>query len=219
MSRTNRSAAFHTAGNDFRNAFFQSLTDFLVNNRRLLIFLLLFLCGVVGGIWVFISSHSFLSKELKTILNLETVTGGFSGGIGILFSSCLSTFILLALLFLSGLSACGAPMTAIVPFFFGMGLGLTESFYYGSGSSGILFVVLLVIPHNLLSIVALVMGCSESLRMTLLLGGQLLPGAHLGGLWQDFKLYTVRFLICTGITFAAGIVDVCFRMAFLSMFA
>ena len=72
---------------------------------------------------------------------------------------------------------------------------------------------ILVIPHSLLAATALIMGCSESLRMSLLLSGQLLPNAHCGGLWQDFQLYCVRFLVFFGLAFGAGVLDVCLRIA------
>lgn len=194
------------------------ISDFIVDNRRLLLFLTLFLCGTFGGVMVFTACHDAITHELSVILSVEKIDGGFLGGISALFSSSFLTLILLAVLFLSGLSACGAPVTALVPLFFGLGLGMTEAYYYGVGSVGILFSALLIIPHQLIAAAALLMGCSESLRMTLLISGQLLPSVHCGGLWQDFKLYCMRFLIFVGVAFAAGVVDVLLRLLCLGWF-
>ncbi len=195
-----------------------TVAEFFMENRRLLVFLALFLAGVVGGSLVFLAGHDMLTGDLALILQVRPVDKGFLGGIAALGSSCFSTFLLLALLFLCGLSACGAPVTALVPVFFGLGIGLTEAYYYGIGGAGILFTALFVIPHNLLAAAALLMGCSESLRMTLLLSGQLLPSVHCGGLWQDFKLYCVRFAMFLGIMLSAGVVDVLMRSLFLQWF-
>lgn len=196
-----------------------SLKNFWEDNRRLLFFLLLLLAGVLGGVLVFTLSHSLLSKELTVMLQVQAVEGGIKGGISQLFSSCFSTVCMLGLLFLAGLSACGAPLTLLVPLFFGLGLGMTQAYYYGVGGSGVAFVALLVIPHSLVAGVSLLMGCSESLRMSFLLAGQLLPNsAHCGGLWQDFRLYCVRFLLFVGLAFAAGVLDVCLRLGFLKLF-
>ena len=191
---------------------------FLAENRRLLVFLVLFLCGVAGGCLVFLAAHDMLTGDLALILRVRPVEKGLAGAAAALGSSCFSVFLLLALLFLCGLSACGAPVTALVPLFFGLGVGLTEAYYYGIGGAGILFTVLFVIPHNLLAAAALLMGCSESLRMTLLLSGQLLPSVHCGGLWQDFKLYCVRFAMFLGVMLASGVVDVTMRLFFLRWF-
>lgn len=120
------------------------------------------------------------------MLDIPAIQGGFQGGISVLFSSCFLTFVLLLALFLAGLSTYGAPVTALVPIFFGLGAGLTEAYYYGAGRPGILFVALLVVPRVLIAATALLMGCSESLRMSLLLSGQLLPNAALRRLMAGF---------------------------------
>lgn len=196
-----------------------SLKNFWEDNRRLLFFLLLLLIGVLGGVLVFTLSHSLLSEELTVMLQVQAIEGGIKGGISQLFSSSFSTVCMLGLLFLAGLSACGAPLTLLVPLFFGLGLGMTQAYYYGVGGSGVAFTAILVIPHSLVAGAALLMGCAESMRMSFLLAGQLLPNsAHCGGLWQDFRLYCVRFLLFVGLAFAAGILDVCLRLAFLRLF-
>ncbi len=81
------------------------------------------------------------------------------------------------------------------------------------------FTAVLVIPHSLVAGAALLMGCAESMRMSFLLAGQLLPNsAHCGGLWLDFRLYCVRFLLFVGLALGAGVLDVCLRLAFLKLF-
>ena len=54
--------------------------------------------------------------------------------------------------------------------------------------------------------------------MSLLFSRQILPGASIGGLWGDFKLYSVRFLLLLGLAFLAGVVDVGMRLAFAGLF-
>lgn len=197
-----------------------TLAEFIAGNRRLLVFLSLFLLGVLGGAMVFAVSHGSLTRELSLMLDVPAVTEGFKGGISILYSSCFSTMVLLLILFLSGMSTCGAPLTALVPLFFGLGVGLTEAYYYGSGWEGLLFTAVLVVPHSLLAAAALIMGCSESLRLSLLLSEQLLPSAaHCGGLWQDFRLYCIRFLLFFALAFGAGVLDVCLRLLCASWFS
>ena len=195
-----------------------TLQEFFEQNRRLLIFLAVFLAGVLGGVLIFTVSHASMEHELSLMLDIPAIQGGFQGGMSVLFSSCFLTFVLLLALFLAGLSTYGAPVTVLVPIFFGLGVGLTEAYYYGAGRPGILFVALLVVPRTLIAATALLMGCSESLRMSLLLSGQLLPNAHCGGLWLDFRLYCVRFLVFFGLAFASGVVDVCLRLACYSWF-
>ena len=196
----------------------RSFLDFLLVNRRLLTFLCLFLFGVFLGSMVFTSSGGALAAELAPMLDAEPFAGGFYGGISLLWSSCLAPFVLLALLFLTGLSACGAPVAVIVPVFFGMGTGMTEAYYYALGGNQMGFVALFVIPHSLMAAMALIMGCSEALRMSVLISRQMLPAASCGGLWQDFRLYCLRFLIALAIAFGSGVLDICLRAFFLKIF-
>lgn len=200
-------------------ALVRRLGEFAAQNRRLLLFLLLFLGGTLSGSLLFVSAHTVLAGSLSPLLSLHPIEGGFTGCMQLLSSSCFLPGVLLLVLFISGLSACGVPVAIVVPFFFGMGLGLTEAYYYAIGSGGVAFVALLILPHSLLAALALLMGCAESMRLSLLFSGQLLPGsAHCGGLWQDFKLYLARFVVCIGLVFLSGVVDVGLKLLFLSRF-
>lgn len=212
MSRTNHSSFLPVS--DIARKYDTTWADFLAANRLLLVFCLLFLAGVLLGVIVFALSRSFISSELGLMLNGNSAVQGFNGGIAELFSSSFSAILLLALLFLFGLSACGVPFAVIVPLFFGMGIGLTEAYYYSTGIAGIAAVALLIAPHYLVAAAALTLGSMESIRMSLLFSRQLLPGGFMGGLWTDFKLYCARFLVFLGLAFASGILDVIMRLLF-----
>ena len=87
-----------------------ALREFFGENRRLLLFLLLFLTGTVLGVIVFMMTHEQLADDLLLMFGQPAGISGFQEGISVLFASCLSSFVLLALLFLGGLSAYGAPL-------------------------------------------------------------------------------------------------------------
>ena len=52
---------------------------FLAENRRLLVFLVLFLCGVAGGCLVFLAAHDMLTGDLALILRVRPVEKGLAG--------------------------------------------------------------------------------------------------------------------------------------------
>jgi hypothetical protein len=194
-----------------------SWAEFLAANRLMVLFSMVFLAGAVLGVVIYAMSDSAIARELGTILEVRAVIGGFKDGVTALFSSSFSTILLLALLFLCGLSACGAPFAAVVPLFFGMGLGLTEAYYSAIGIKGYIACALLIVPHYLIAAIALLYGSMESIRMSLLLSRQLLPEGGMGGLWQDFKMYCVRFLVYLMLAFASGVVDILTRLIFGSL--
>ena len=192
--------------------------EFLAANRLLLVYTVIFLSGTLLGMIIYMVSKSVIADDLSTILEIHKIAGGFSGVISALCSSCFSTILLLAFLYLTGLSACGAPFAVLVPLFYGLGLGLSEAYYYSQGMTGLFIAALLVAPHCLIAAVALVLGSMESVRMSLLFSKQLLPNGILGGLWMDYKLFTSRFLVFLCMAFASGILDVCMRLIFASLF-
>lgn len=215
MKGTNRYPLLSSSGAAERQ---KSFVEFITANRQLLLFCLLFIGGVLLGVIVYGLSRVLITGELSTILEGHVITGGLEGCVSELFSSCFSTILLLALLFLCGLSACGALFSVIVPVFFGLGLGLTEAYYYSTGVAGMIATGLLVVPHYLIAAAALLLGTMESVRMSLLFSRQLLPGGSIGSLWEDFRLYCARFLVFAGIAFASGVVDVCLRLLFGQLF-
>ncbi|HBT64784.1 MAG TPA: hypothetical protein DEB10_09025 [Ruminococcaceae bacterium] len=216
IKRTNYSRA--SSASDYAAKAVASWAEFLAANRLLVLFSMVFLAGSVLGVMIYALSGSIIGEELGTILEVRAIIGGFRDGVSALFSSIFSTILLLALLFLCGLSACGAPFATVVPLFFGMGLGLTEAYYSATGLHGFIASAILIVPHYLVAATALLFGSMESIRMSLLLSRQLLSDGGIGGLWQDFKMYCVRFLAYLIPGFASGIVDVLFRLIFGSFF-
>lgn len=196
-----------------------SMVRLAAGNRRLLLLLALLLAGCIFGVIVYGSFQDGLSEAVTDLLAVRPVTGGIRGGFSGVFSSCFQTLCLLAVLFISGLSACGAPVALAVPLFWGIGLGMTQAYYYSGGGMGVLLTAVFVLPHSLPEAAALLMGCGESLRLSMQLSGQLLPRvAHCGGLWQDFRLYCVRFLLLLPLLLAAGVIDVGLRALLLRFF-
>ncbi len=190
-----------------------SVGHFFVQHRRLLLFLLLPLLGCVVGLIVYTSLSEVLPAQWLALLPLKPIVGGVSGAFAQWFASCFQPLCLLLLLFLAGLSAFGAPLVIVVPVFWGIGLGMSEAYYANVGARGWLVLAAVLLPHAVMELVALLMGCSEAMRMTLLVTVQLLPrSARCGGLWQDFRLYLVRFLLLAALLLGAGALDVVLRL-------
>ncbi len=192
---------------------------FCKENRRLFPFAGLFVAGVALGVLVYATAADRVTADWNSLLRISAVTGGFRAGMQALWSTCFSTVVLLAALYLLGLWACGAPFVLLVPLFHGLGLGLTEAHYYAMGPRGVLAVAAVILPGGLLTAAVLVMAGAESLRLSAGLTRQLLPRPKtdtrrpgpVAGLWGAFRLYSLRFLLFLVAAFGAGIVEVLLR--------
>ena len=193
----------------------REMTAFLRDNRRLFPFAGLFLAGVAVGVAVYVTAPQETAAGWGAILRVTAVKGGLRQGLTALWGSCFSTVALLGVQYLLGLWACGAPVVLAVPLFYGLGLGLTEAYYYALGRQGVAAVTAVVMPVGLLNAAVLVMAGAQAMRLSLRLSRQLLPpsagGDTVGGLWTDFRLYSLRFLLCLVGAFAVGLLDILLR--------
>ncbi len=186
----------------------REIARFLADNRRLFPFVGLLLAGVVAGVAVYPAVN-----PPESWLALTPVTGGVAGWGQALWNSSFSTITMLAVLYLLGLWGCGAPFILAVPVFYGLGLGLTEAHYYARGPHGVLAVAVLILPIGLLNGALLTAAGVQSLRLSLRLSRQLLPGGE-GNLWAPFRLYSLRFLLFLAGAIGTGVVDVLLRKLF-----
>ena len=188
----------------------RDMQHFVADNRRLFPFVALFLAGVGTGVVVFLATAPTLPSDLLTLSPVGTGAGGWLSS---LWESCFSTVVLLGVLYLLGMWACGVPFILLVPLFHGVGLGLTEAFYYRTGLRGVAVVAGLIMPVGLLNAAVLVAACAESIRLSSCLSRQLLPGTADGGLWSGFRLYSVRFLLFLVAALAVAVIEVLLRQA------
>lgn len=183
----------------------REIARFLADNRRLFPFVGLLLVGVMAGVAVYPAVN-----PPDELLALSPVGTGLAGWGQALWNSSFSTLTMLTALYLLGLWGCGAPFILAVPVFYGLGLGLTEAHYYHLGFRGMLSVAVLILPVGLLTSALLTAAGVQSLRLSLRLSRQLLPGGE-GGLWNSFRLYSLRFLLFLAAAVAIGLADVLLR--------
>lgn len=184
------------------------LCRFCIEHRRLLFYIGLFSAGIWSGSSIQLS----LLQSVLPVDSIKPVMGSFFDVVSHILSSWFLPEVLLLILFLVGLSAWATPITILIPLFYGLGLGMTQAYCITLMDSGLLVSLLWIWPHSLIEITALLLGCMESLRLSLIIGSQLLPGGTIGSLWRDFQVYLLRFLWCSLIAFVAATVDVLFRM-------
>ena len=192
----------------------REIQHFVSDIRRLFPFVGLFVLGVACGVGAFLSARDRFDA-LAPLLRVQPVDGSTVGWLSAWGSRCFGGLGLLALLYLLGLWACGAPFVLAVPLFYGMGLGLTEAYYYAMGQRGVLAVAAVILPHGLLTAAVLVTAAAESLRLSAHLSRRLLPeGAEAEGLWSHFRLYSLRYLLFLAAAAVIGALDTLLRLLF-----
>lgn len=184
---------------------------FIRTHRRLLILLGLLLLGFAVGCLLYSRYGQGESTFFGTLFQVQQRQPGIQGALKGLYNSCFQSVVLLFILFVSGISACGLPLILGVPVFFGLGFGTCAAYYYSIGWNGVWQVVLLL-PSMIIKAIAVLSAAAEGYCMTVKCSGIFIAGHTVtGGLHREFKLYVLRFLIFLLLVVGGGIVEILLR--------
>lgn len=177
-----------------RNQYYSRYLAYYTKKHYSLLMLgMLFVFGVLLGTLLVRTADSETMDMLLRIINgfmdsrrEQTLLQNFISG-----SS--SSLIFLAILFVCGFCAISHPIIILIPLFRGLGFGFSiASLYATQGTQAVGYVALLMLPGTILSTLAIVVCCRESLR----LAGSFLAGVGGGSGEKGRKqLYSVRVYI------------------------
>lgn len=144
-----------------------------LHGRKLFFALMLMsMLGVIYG--VLLSKQNAVALAPLSFLTEGFVAARCSGGFFALFlRSFSSAGILLVVTFWLGLSAASQPVVFLLPFFRGLGIGVTMGYLtVRFREQGVAFGAVLLLPFAILSTFLLLLGCREAIRFSnLLLSG------------------------------------------------
>lgn len=191
--------------------FFTAIYRFVYIHRLLSLLSFVFLIGCVLGIAVFYRTETAEGVHRQLLpLSVQASFGELIRAIG---ASCFSGWLMLLILYLTGLSPCGVFAAVAVPLFYGLGIGMLEAALCRQGWIGLASMVLFIVPRGILCAAALLLGGCETLRMSVLIGRQLFPsGSRHGEIARRFRLYSLRFFLLGVLVLGSGIVDAVLRM-------
>ncbi len=152
-------------------------------------------------------SVQFLHSRINCTF-FETVINSFSG-----------PFVLVLLCMLIGFGAIFQPAAILVPFFRGLGIGITlaeiNSVYMYKGFA---LSLIMIVPYTVVSAVIIISAARESVLMSSGIGRKIFS-ADKGGTFIDFKLYFIKFLILIAVLAASSLIDSLLTFAFAGLWA
>lgn len=176
-------------------------------NTGILILGALFLAGLLMGTLMVRSASSETLETLQQVANVFLSSRQEQSLMQNFFSSAMSSLSFLAALFVCGFCAISQPVAVAIPLFRGLGIGLSAaSLYARYGSSAIGFVALLIVPGTLLSTLAILICCRESLQLSssffLCMGGNSQDRE-----FYPLRIYAARYVACTGLCLLSSFLE------------
>ena len=164
----------------------------------------LFFLGMVYGVLLFKSGSisgwlQFFVGEYTAGLSRQSVLQSFTSAFGAAFLFLLAPYLL-------GYSAVGIPFVLLIPFFKGLGLGGFMAYLYiGQGLRGFGYCALILLPYTVVALIAIIIACRESIRLSGALFQSFLPkhGHPLGA--DALKLYHIKLLVLCGFAIVSAL--------------
>jgi stage II sporulation protein M len=189
-----------------RRYYARYITHYTKKNYMLLLLGGLFLAGLLGGAML------LSTVEGETASFLTKLTAGFlekrrTQTVAENFLAAASSLTFVAAMFVCGFCAVAQPLELVAPLFRGLGYGLSIAALYNSyGTQAAGYVGLYIMPGLLVSTVALLFGCRESLRLSTKFWKNL-RGADREEPGYPLRLYIARYLIIALTCTAAALLE------------
>ena len=180
----------------------------------------LYIIGLLIGVLSLTGGSSSLHEATKQTLDAYLTARTGKGFFSILLSSLIYQVPFVLIAFLCGTSLVGVALVPLIICYKGFTIGLLSAMLYATYSlKGITFMVLLVIPYTIVSVIALLLAARESIGFSLLLVRLSMPKGTATSIYNDFKNYCARYLFLLIVLLAAAIVDAILSLAFMRFFA
>lgn len=181
---------------------------FVNENKLLLILFGILIFGILIGSLTYsnftseeTSSLSFLAQGYMNDRVLQTPSE-------ILSHSFVSATLLLTIAFISGFCAIAQPFQLLIPLIKGLGLGASVAQIYAiKGGSGLIIVLLLIIPYSAITCFAYLIAVRESVRYSVGFFRLAFFSGHNDGMRVETKNYCIKYLLLEIIIAISALID------------
>lgn len=198
----------------------KDITQNALSNWRLILLSSLFAAGIIiGALLVPTDANTVQSSLLGQIVDSFVGIRSDQSAIVTFGNSFLGLVPFFIVAFLSGLSSFGILVIPVVPMFRGLGLGYSMGYLYSFYAlKGISYSALLIIPHTVISTIAILFACREAMRLSGMLLKAMLPSGSPVKFWPEFRKYALRFLAFLVLIGIAALIDTLFSISFSRFF-
>lgn len=112
-------------------------------------------------------------------------------------SGAVASLLFLGVLFVCGFCAIAQPVIVLLPLFRGVGIGFSMATLYAAHGTGALgYVALLMLPGTVITTLAILVCCRESMRLSSSFFAVMGGGEHRDGPLYSPRIYLARFFAC-----------------------
>ncbi|MGI6772816.1 MAG: stage II sporulation protein M [Acutalibacteraceae bacterium] len=183
---------------------------------RLVLLISLFIAGMLIGALTFKNSGSNISTLLTDMVIKQSAERTSQAAIVTFINSLLVNAAFVGIAFTMGMCCIGTPFIGLLPLIKGLGLGMVAGYFYNNDVAGILYYLLIILPGAVISTVALIISCGESIRMS----GEMLKvvSSKKSASPDGIKTYMSRYIIIVVLILISSVMDMFLTKAFSFLF-
>lgn len=191
----------------------------LNKNKHYIEMYFIIIVSIIFGVLVSKNESKVVSSYLTQLFSNYYNNGEIYSFFNIFLNSLSSSFVYLFLLFVFGTCTFGCFFTPIIIFIKAIGYGLLSGFLYSNYQlKGVCFYLLVVLPGAILLLTGFVLAGKESYEFSLLFFKLLKKDSKPIKFNEDFKSYSLRFLIIFSVMIFSSFVDSLTGKVFLKFF-
>lgn len=196
-----------------------AIGEFFRKNYFLIAVFLLFVIGIVLGVFLF-DKNNILSDFSKSHI-MDFINNRIDASFwGILWSSFLNSLTQLFLLFLLGASLFGVVTVPAAIILKGFSQGLATAFLYSQFAlKGVAFNAIVYIPATLVLTIVLMVSAKESIKFSLKISSLMLSKTMPLNLSFEFKDYCIKFLLFAGCALLSSFIDAVISITLITNFS
>ncbi len=193
-------------------------TGFLLENRILIIGLILFLVGIIFGIsavFDYSKITDFTESFVDDFIQLRS-SGTF---LKIFLNSFFCSVMVLLSFLILGTSMFGVVTVPLAVALCGMFYGSVTSYIYSEFAlKGIAFNAVIFLPASIVFIIVLLLACRETVNFSIKISSLTISKAVSYNLSNEFKRFLIMFLIYVGLVLISALIDAAISSAFIKYF-
>lgn len=190
----------------------------ITTNRQIIILVLLFLIGLIFGSFSIKSENSFISQKIIPLYMNYAKTKSTAKDITVFFSALMIDSAVIIFAYFIGLCAVGVPFVALVPLSSGALIGAVSGYIYQTYMlRGLGYCAIIIFPSAVITVAAILFASKESMIMSKSMLS-LLSQRH-NSQYEDFKSYSIRFIIYLAISCAGALVETIMTHLFIGLFS
>lgn len=212
-------AAKGAAAGGRRRYYSRYIAHYTKKNTGLLALGVLFLAGVLLGTLLLRTAGGETLRLLMEMVGAFVENRRDQSLFQNFVSGATSSLVFLAVLFVSGFCAVSQPLVVAAPLFRGLGVGFSmASLYAAHGVQAAGYIAVMMLPDTVLSMLAILLCCRESLRLSASFFAAMGGGERRDRTIYPLRIYLARYLACGALCVFSAFLGAALNFAFANFF-